>query len=266
MSKQVINTGTTANDGTGDDLRTSQIKVNENFTELYTRQGPVCGLRYPDLIKAVLLFDVNIKHAGDMFYISKIIKGTYSAPNYTYTIEISRTTSLASAGTLVMRYTYTGTTQLTGIAKVLLGAVGTSEYSGQMVINWSVLTDETTYTNVLWEEGGLFAYSVTPQAGGGGGEQLKTITTTAQVLDGSYPLYVFNPAADITAFLDEIANIKGQINIKNISAFNVDLSTGDGETVDGTHVETRIQAGKVLSLILYSSNYIIVAGEYVAVP
>jgi hypothetical protein len=35
MAKQTINIGTTANDGTGDPIRTSFNKVNENFTELY---------------------------------------------------------------------------------------------------------------------------------------------------------------------------------------------------------------------------------------
>lgn len=36
MAKQVINIGTTANDGTGDSLRVAFDKCNDNFTELYT--------------------------------------------------------------------------------------------------------------------------------------------------------------------------------------------------------------------------------------
>ena len=35
MTKQVVNTGTVANDGTGDGLRTAFTKVNSNFNELY---------------------------------------------------------------------------------------------------------------------------------------------------------------------------------------------------------------------------------------
>ena len=35
MSKQIINIGVTANDNTGDDLRTAGDKINDNFTELY---------------------------------------------------------------------------------------------------------------------------------------------------------------------------------------------------------------------------------------
>ena len=36
MAKQTINIGTTANDGTGDQLRSAFDKVNDNFTELYS--------------------------------------------------------------------------------------------------------------------------------------------------------------------------------------------------------------------------------------
>ena len=35
MGKQVINVGSSANDGTGDPLRTAFNKINDNFTELY---------------------------------------------------------------------------------------------------------------------------------------------------------------------------------------------------------------------------------------
>lgn len=35
MAKQTIGLGSSANDGTGDDLRTAGGKINSNFTELY---------------------------------------------------------------------------------------------------------------------------------------------------------------------------------------------------------------------------------------
>ena len=37
MAQQIINIGTSANDGTGDTLRTAGGKLNNNFTELYSR-------------------------------------------------------------------------------------------------------------------------------------------------------------------------------------------------------------------------------------
>jgi len=47
MAQQVINIGTVAGDGTGDTLRDSQRKVNENFSEVYTRYAPNLGLATP---------------------------------------------------------------------------------------------------------------------------------------------------------------------------------------------------------------------------
>lgn len=37
MARQIINIGSSANDGTGDPLRTCFDKVNDNFSEVYSR-------------------------------------------------------------------------------------------------------------------------------------------------------------------------------------------------------------------------------------
>ncbi|SVB19511.1 uncharacterized protein METZ01_LOCUS172365, partial [marine metagenome] len=39
MAKQIVNLGTTADDGTGDNLRDGMDKVNDNFGEIYTKLG-----------------------------------------------------------------------------------------------------------------------------------------------------------------------------------------------------------------------------------
>ena len=39
MAKQVINTGNTVNDGTGDSLRSAGAKINQNFDEIYAVLG-----------------------------------------------------------------------------------------------------------------------------------------------------------------------------------------------------------------------------------
>lgn len=43
MAKQTINIGSSANDGTGDPLRTSFDKINDNFNELYAATGAGSG-------------------------------------------------------------------------------------------------------------------------------------------------------------------------------------------------------------------------------
>ena len=39
MAQQTVGIGSSANDGTGDPLRTAFTKINENFTELYAQTG-----------------------------------------------------------------------------------------------------------------------------------------------------------------------------------------------------------------------------------
>ena len=39
MAQQILNTGSNANDGTGDNLRAAMVKVNENFAEIYAAPG-----------------------------------------------------------------------------------------------------------------------------------------------------------------------------------------------------------------------------------
>ena len=45
MAKQSIGLGTTANDGTGDNLRVGGDKVNDNFDEIYTALGDGSALQ-----------------------------------------------------------------------------------------------------------------------------------------------------------------------------------------------------------------------------
>ena len=49
MAKQIINVGLTANDGTGDPIRTAMQKAMSNFDELYTATGNIFSGSYNDL-------------------------------------------------------------------------------------------------------------------------------------------------------------------------------------------------------------------------
>ena len=48
MTKQLINTGQTSNDGTGDTLRQGALKVNANFNEIYLAIGDGLRLNPPN--------------------------------------------------------------------------------------------------------------------------------------------------------------------------------------------------------------------------
>ena len=64
MGKQVISTGSSANDGTGDTLRSAGTKINANFTELYNRQERITVTRTTG---------VNVGDSDDVFMTLSLI-------------------------------------------------------------------------------------------------------------------------------------------------------------------------------------------------
>ena len=88
MAKQVINIGTTANDGTGDPLRTAFDKVNDNFTELYNDDaGDVDSVNGQT---GVVVLDSD-----------DISEGSTNLYNQTHTGEVTGATSLTIANDVI---------------------------------------------------------------------------------------------------------------------------------------------------------------------
>lgn len=88
MAKQVINIGTTANDGTGDPLRSAFDKVNDNFTELYTDDaGDVDSVNGST---GVVVLDTD-----------DISEGSTNLYNATHTGDVTGATALTIAGSAV---------------------------------------------------------------------------------------------------------------------------------------------------------------------
>ncbi len=88
MAKQVINIGTTANDGTGDPLRDAFDKVNDNFTELYSDDAGDVG-------SIIAGSGITVDQAtGD-------VTVTNDSPNATHTGEVTGATSLTIADDVI---------------------------------------------------------------------------------------------------------------------------------------------------------------------
>ena len=64
MAREIIDIGTAANDGTGDDLRTGATKINNNFQELYADVG-VLKATSGDSIDGIGFVDRGIQFEGD---------------------------------------------------------------------------------------------------------------------------------------------------------------------------------------------------------
>lgn len=72
MARKIINTGTSANDGTGDNLRSGGAKVNDNFSEIYNILGDGSNLLNNDIDFGPnkLLFSNTVSSVTDLSNIS----------------------------------------------------------------------------------------------------------------------------------------------------------------------------------------------------
>ena len=125
MARQIINVGTTANDGTGDKLKVAFTKSNDNFSELYDSKEPTIDFGSPseyltgDKEWATLNVAavVGLQTALD----AKVVKGGITSSGLT-----------SATGTLIGRAT-TGTGQVEALdslgAKTLLGLDNVSNTS-----------------------------------------------------------------------------------------------------------------------------------------
>ena len=118
MAKQVINIGTTANEGTGDPIRDAFDKVNDNFTELYSDDAGDVGS-----IVAGTGISVN-QATGD-------VTVTNSSPNATHTGDVTGSGALTIAADAVthdkLENRYTASATITST-------------SGATSVDWSTAT------------------------------------------------------------------------------------------------------------------------------
>ena len=158
MAKQVIDIGTTANDGTGDPIRDAFDKVNDNFTELYTDDaGDVdsiiagTGIAVDAATGNVTVTnsapDQTVALTGGT---SITTSGTYpsftitnDAPNATHTGEVTGSAALTIANDII-------THAKLGAEFTTTGAVTTAlDFGANQVFTKTMGSDTTfTYSNV----------------------------------------------------------------------------------------------------------------------
>jgi hypothetical protein len=91
MTKQVISTGSSANDGTGDTLRQAGTKINANFTEIYNLVGDGTNLSSQVTIQdSAVVFEGNLADAHEIFLMadSATADRTITLPNATGTVSL----------------------------------------------------------------------------------------------------------------------------------------------------------------------------------
>ena len=121
MTRQVINIGTNANDGTGDPLRTAFDKINDNFLELYGADSDATTFDNPTLVGALMTADLDLNG-------NKIISASNGNitldPQGTGTIELTANTNITGAATVSSTLNVTGLSTLASL-KLASGATAT---------------------------------------------------------------------------------------------------------------------------------------------
>lgn len=118
MTQQIIDVGSTANDGTGDPIRTAFIKTNDNFTELYNASTvSVTG---------------NIS-GGNVSVTGSVLGGSVSVTG-TVTAQTVSTTGLAVSGIETVSPNYvtvsgTGSTTLSTTTSTNVLLIGNTGYT-----------------------------------------------------------------------------------------------------------------------------------------
>lgn len=164
MVKQVINVGTSVNDGMGDTLRIGAQKINENFNELYnsaayTLPAASTSIRGGVIVDGVTLamqngvLSVNSDNIYSLPTASTVILGGVRVDGTTVTVGengvISASSSTFTGGTIIGITNISNTTQSTSALTGALTVAGGVGISKNINLNGSLnfSTDSRLYTS-----------------------------------------------------------------------------------------------------------------------
>lgn len=272
MSKQTINIGSSANDGTGSTLRAAMDICNDNFNELYARQGPVSGSLFPDVINAVKYVEIAGRQPGDLFCITEIKCAVANGSDYDYLIEIGKVTAVDGSPDAICQYAATVSSLKTGLTLVAVPEYDGSGYSAVVVINWSLLTNGTDYQMPDYEDGSLFAINLKPQKFNMLDATVQVIATDEQTIDGSKELYVFDTdtfGGDLIVYLADIADMKGECEIMLLPSagdYTLQVIGESGKDINGAAGKMAVLQGaeggiKSCKARVYGGGYLIYATD-----
>ena len=185
MAKQAIGIGSLPNDGGGDSLRDGAIKVNSNFSEIYTALGD--GNTITNSIAFASVAGVSTlsgyaTNAGIATFAT-----TAGFTSFTTNAGLSSVSDYATVAGLATNATYADT--LINSPNITVGVITASRFVGDASYASGIVTSLVAGSNVTIERtGGIATVSV---AGGGGGggfgvasqwlDTLSGITTSSRV-------------------------------------------------------------------------------------
>ena len=272
MAQQTINIGSSANDGTGDPLRTAFDKINDNFTELYGSTAEANDLVEDSTPQLGGDLDVNGRRitsarsnediillpngTGGVVASAIRIAGTTISSDDSSTININEglvvdgTASISGASTLTGAVTASSTLGVTGAATLssTLAVTGATTLTGALTVNNSVIATSVT-TNDIVSNGSNADITIDPTGTGD-----INLTAGADV----------NLPANIgMTFGDDGEKIEGngtKLTISSSDAIeltattdvvipaNVGITFGTGEKIEGDSTDLTVTSGGAINL------------------
>jgi hypothetical protein len=226
MAKQAIGIGSLPNDGGGDSLRDGAIKLNSNFSEIYTALGDGNTITNSIAFASV----AGVSTLSD--YATNAGIATFSTTagftSFTTNAGLSSVADYATVAGLATNATYADT--LINSPNISVGVITASRFVGDASYASGIVTTLVAGSNVNIERtGGIATVSV---AGGGGGggfgvasqwlDTLSGITTSSRVGIGT-------TVPDVSSQL----HVKGgRINVTGVSAGNEALQIENGVKIN----------------------------------
>ena len=216
MARQGISTGTSPNSGTGDTLLSGGVKINENFSELYTLLGDGTTLA-PGIVTSII--------AGD----------NISVGSSTGQVTITASTGIANTSSV-----RTDTLVVTGVST--LGVVTGATYYG----DGSNLTGLSTQLSQLNNDVGFVTFTNNNQLTNGAGYITTSFTNTNQLVNGA-GFVTFTDNSQLTNGAGYITTSFTNTNqLTNGAGFISSLDGVDGSGLTG--ITTLISAGTNITL------------------
>lgn len=244
MSQQLINVGSSTNDGTGDSLRSGAVKINSNFTELYSQVGFTLQPASSSAIGGVAISAVE----------------TSGITNTSGTIGLATASTTQLGGVKVDGTTVTisnGTISAPAAFPYTLPTASTIIKGGVKVDGTTVTIDGNGVISSVSSSNYILPVATTLQLGGVKVDG-STITITAGVISANYSNYTL-PAAS-TSVLGGVKIDGSTITLNGsnqlvATAYSLPTATTSilgGVKVDGTTV--TINGSGIISAVGLSSR------------
>ena len=278
MAKQTINIGSSANDGTGDPLRTAFDKINDNFNELYGADDDATNFVVEDTTPQLGGdLDVNGKRitsarsnediillpngtGGVVASAVRIFGTTISADDSSLItvaegLQINGATNMSGAltGTSGSFSTTLGVTGATTLSSTL-AVTGTSTLTGALTANDSVTATSLT-TNTISSNGSNADLSIQPS--GTGDVLISALRVNGTTLDSSDSTKVtIAEAVDVTGALTAASTvaITGAATLSSTLAVTGTSTFSDGVTAESIITNSVTSNGSNADLSLQPSG------------